>query len=123
MDKSKHKRERRQRAHLRLRRKVVGTADRPRMSVYKSAKYIYVQVVDDQAGRTIAQASSFESAIRKQVTGSGKTRAAARTVGEVAAERAKEQGIQRVVFDRGGYIYHGRVREVAEGARSKGLEL
>jgi large subunit ribosomal protein L18 len=123
MDKAKRKRERRSQVHLRIRSKVAGTPERPRLAVYKSGRYIYAQLVDDAAGRTLVQASSFETDVRKMVEGSAKSRAAARTVGEVVAQRAKEQGIERAVFDRGGYRYHGRVKELAEGARSKGLQF
>lgn len=124
MDKAKRKRERRTRAHLRIRSKVAGTSERPRLAVYKSAQYIYAQLVDDAAGHTLVHASSFEPEVRKLVEGgSAKSRAAARTVGEIVAQRAKDQGIQHAVFDRGGYRYHGRVKELAEAARSKGLEF
>ena len=123
MDKAKSKRVRRERAHLRIRRKVWGTAERPRMSVYKSARYIYAQLIDDDAGHTLAQASSREAAIAKKAEGSAATKSAARLVGELMAERAKESGVSKVVFDRGGYIYHGKVEELAKGARGKGLEF
>jgi large subunit ribosomal protein L18 len=93
------------------------------LAVFKSTRYIYAQLVDDAAGHTLVQASSFEPDVRKLVEGSAKGRAAARTVGEVVADRAKEQGIRRVVFDRGGYRYHGRIKELAEAARSKGLQF
>jgi len=123
MDKAKRKRERRTQAHQRIRSKVAGTSERPRLAVFKSTRYIYAQLVDDAAGHTLAQASSFEPEVRKLVEGSAKGRAAARTVGEVVADRAKEQGIRQVVFDRGGYRYHGRIKELAEAARSKGLQF
>jgi large subunit ribosomal protein L18 len=123
MDKAKRKRERRTQAHQRIRSKVAGTSERPRLAVFKSTRYIYAQLVDDAAGHTLAQASSFEPEVRKLVEGSAKGRAAARTVGEVVADRAKEAGIRHVVFDRGGYRYHGRIKELAEAARSKGLQF
>jgi large subunit ribosomal protein L18 len=123
MDKAKTKRVRRQRAHLRIRGKVRGTAERPRMSVYKSTRYIYAQLIDDDAGHTLAQASSREAAIARDAEGGPGTKSAARLVGAALAERAKESGVAKVVFDRGGYIYHGKVKEVAEGARAKGLEF
>ena len=104
-----------------MRRTVAGTAERPRLAVFKSQRYIYAQVIDDVAGTTLVQASSGESSIQKQAEGSAKTRDAARLVGEAVAERAKDKGIDKVVFDRGGYIFHGKVKQVAEGARSKGL--
>ena len=121
MDRARQKRERRQRAHARIRRAVAGTAERPRLAVFKSQRYIYAQVIDDVAGTTLAQASSSEDAIQKKAEGSAKTRDAARLVGEAVAERAKDKGIDKVVFDRGGYIFHGKIKQVAEGARSKGL--
>ncbi len=123
MDKAQAKRQRRLRAHQRIRRSVHGTADRPRLAVFKSARHLYAQLIDDAAGHTLAAASSRESAIAKQLEGSGSTRQAARLVGESIAERALANGIQKVVFDRGGYIYHGRVRQVAEGARKNGLQF
>ncbi len=123
MDKTKSKRLRRRRAHTRVRKNVEGTAERPRLAVFKSRRYTYAQVIDDFAGRTLAQASSLEADIRSQAEGSAKSRQAARLVGERVAERAQARGIDKVVFDRGGFIYHGRVREVAEGARAKGLAL
>ena len=114
---------RRQRAHRRVRARVSGTAERPRLSVYKSSKYIYAQVIDDLKGETLAQANSSEAALRDRYEGGGDSRAAAKLIGETVAERAREKGIERVVFDRGGYIYHGRVQAVADGAREKGLEF
>jgi len=123
MDTAKTKRLRRERAHLRIRRKVQGTADRPRLTVYKSTRYVYAQLINDEAGHTLAQASSREAAISKKAEGSASTKSAARLVGEAVAERAKKSGVAKVVFDRGGYIYHGKVKELAEGARAKGLEF
>lgn len=122
MDKAKRKREQRQRAHRRVRRTVSGTPARPRLAVFKSLKYTYAQVIDDLKGETVAQASSAENDIQKAAK-EGKRLDAARLVGEAIAERAKKVGVERVVFDRGGYIYHGRVRQVAEGARKKGLQF
>ena len=123
MDKAKTKRVRRERAHLRIRRKVWGTAERPRLSVFKSSRFIYAQLINDDAGRTLAQASSREAAIAKKAEGSASTRSAAKLVGEAVAERAKKSGVDKVVFDRGGYLYHGKVKDLAEGARAKGLEF
>lgn len=118
------KRERRERAHLRVRSRVRGTAERPRLAVYKSLKYIYAQVIDDQQGTTLVAATSADPEIKSQLTGaSAATAAAAKLVGQVVAERAKAKGIGRVVFDRGGYIYHGNVKAVAEAAREKGLQF
>jgi large subunit ribosomal protein L18 len=117
------KRERRERAHLRVRSRVRGTAERPRLAVYKSLKYIYAQVIDDQRGTTLVAATSADPEIKSQLTGSAATQAAAKLVGQVVAERAKAKGIDQVVFDRGGYIYHGNVKAVAEAAREKGLQF
>ncbi len=127
--KTKQKRERRHRAHLRVRSRVRGTEARPRLSVYKSLRFIYAQVIDDSRGATLAQASSAEAEVKGRLAAaepvgkSAKDRAAAKAVGELVAERAKAAGVERVVFDRGGYVYHGRVQAVAEGARAKGLEF
>ena len=109
-----------QRRHLRLRKKVVGTAARPRLVVTRSARHIVAQVVDDGVGRTIASASTLEVDLR--ATEGDKT-AKARKVGELVAARAKAAGVEAVVFDRGGNKYHGRVAAVADGAREGGLEL
>ncbi|MFY9823933.1 MAG: 50S ribosomal protein L18 [Thermoanaerobaculia bacterium] len=119
----KAKRERRERAHLRLRKRVRGSAERPRLSVYKSLRYIYAQLIDDDQGVTLAQASSSDAAVREQVGKSTAGKAAAKLVGELMAARAKERGVEKVVFDRGGYVYHGRVQALAEGAREKGLQF
>ncbi|HEX2644022.1 MAG TPA: 50S ribosomal protein L18 [Thermoanaerobaculia bacterium] len=119
----KEKQERRHRAHLRVRSRVRGSGERPRLSVYKSLKYIYAQVIDDDQGVTLAQANSADPEIRQQLTKSSSSIEAAKLVGEVVALRAKEKGIEKVVFDRGGYIYHGKVKAVADGARDKGLQF
>jgi large subunit ribosomal protein L18 len=119
----KAKRERRERAHLRLRKRVRGSAERPRLSVYKSLRFIYAQLIDDDKGVTLAQASSSDPAVREQVGASTAGKAAAKLVGELMAARAKERGVEKVVFDRGGYVYHGRVQALAEGAREKGLQF
>ena len=110
----------RKRRHLRVRKKVRGTAARPRLAVFRSTKHIYAQVIDDVAGRTIASASTMESDARGGGTG---TVDAAKSVGERVAARAKDAGVDTVVFDRGGFKYHGRVAAVADGARSGGLEF
>ncbi len=115
------KRMRRNRAHLRLRARVQGTPRRPRLAVYKSLRYIYAQVIDDQSGRTLAQASSTEPEVKQGLKGSTGNIEAARKVGETVAERAKSEGVEQVVFDRGGAIYHGKVKAVADGARANGL--
>ena len=113
----------RARRKLRIRKKVQGTAQRPRLAVFRSSKHIYAQVIDDLQGVTLVQANSGEPEILQKLEGGSKSKAAARKVGEALGERAKAKGIEAVVFDRGGYIFHGRVKEVAEGARSKGLDF
>ncbi len=112
----------RQRRHARVRKHVSGTAETPRLNVYRSLNHIYVQVIDDVKGVTIASASTMEKAIKEQVAGKTKTEAA-KVVGSVAGERAKAKGIETVVFDRGGYLYTGRVKAVADGARDAGLKF
>ncbi len=107
------------RRHTRVRGKVSGTADRPRLNVYRSLNHIYAQIIDDVQGVTLAAASSVE----KDFGMSGGNKEAAKKVGELIAKRAAEKGITDVVFDRGGYIYHGRVKELAEGAREGGLKF
>lgn len=108
----------RRKRHERLRLRISGSAERPRLSVFRSAKFIYAQVIDDETGRTLAAASSRESGL------DGPTKVdAARSVGLAIAERAKAAGVTAVVLDRGGYQYHGRVRSLAEGAREGGLNL
>jgi large subunit ribosomal protein L18 len=109
----------RRKRHERMRLRLEGTTERPRLSVFRSSKFIYAQVVDDSTGRTLAAASSREAGV---AAGSG-TVDAARTVGRTLAERAKAAGVTTVVLDRGGYQYHGRVRSLAEGAREGGLDL
>ena len=108
--------------HKRVRRKISGTSARPRFSVYRSLNNIYVQVIDDEAGTTIASASSLEDEIRSKVDGSGK-KSVSEAVGEEAANRSKQKGVQKVVFDRGGYKFHGRVKAVAAAAREAGVEF
>lgn len=112
----------RKRRHQRVRKKVVGTVERPRLNVYRSLKDIYVQVIDDGEGRTLVSASSLENGLRNEMEGKTKTEQA-RLIGEKIAERAKAEGISQVVFDRGGYKYIGRVQALAEGAREGGLEF
>ncbi len=110
------------RRHQRVRKDVFGTAERPRMSVFRSHAHIYVQIIDDTVGRTLVSASSVEPEIRAKA-GYGGNIAAAEEVGKVAAERAMEKGIRKVVFDRGGNLYHGRVAALADAARKAGLEF
>jgi len=110
------------RRHRRVRRKVVGTAERPRLCVRRSLCHIYAQIVDDMSGRTLAAASTRSPAVREVCSGAKKTEAA-NTVGKEIARRAIEAGVQAVAFDRGGYKYHGRVKAFADGARKGGLEF
>jgi large subunit ribosomal protein L18 len=110
----------RARRHLRVRKKVTGSAARPRLVVNRSARHMFAQIVDDSVGRTLAAASTLDAAIR---TADGDKTAKARQVGELLAQRAKDAGIEAVVFDRGGYRYHGRVAALADGAREGGLKL
>lgn len=118
---AQQRRSSRLRRHRRVRKKVHGTAARPRLAVHRSNKHITVQVIDDDAGCTIASASTTEPDVRGSSNGS--TVAAATKVGQVVAQRAKAAGISKVVYDRGGYLYHGRVAAVAEAAREAGLEF
>jgi large subunit ribosomal protein L18 len=117
----------RQKRHARVRKTVTGTAEAPRMNVYRSLNHIYVQVIDDRAGDakggvTIVAASTMDKAVKERVAGLNKTDAA-KVVGAVAAERAMAKGVETVVFDRGGYLYTGRVKAVADGAREAGLKF
>lgn len=113
----------RKRRHVRVRAKVSGTPVRPRLNVFRSSAHIYVQVIDDLAGHTLVQANDLEEAVRERA-GDGATKTArSKAVGEVIAERAKEAGIESVVFDRGGFLYHGRIKAVADGAREGGLKF
>jgi large subunit ribosomal protein L18 len=119
---TKDKQAARGRRHARVRKKVVGSADRPRLAVFRSNKHISAQVIDDGARRTLAAASSVEKDVRTSITRTGNVEAAA-LVGRLVAERAKTAGVARVVFDRGGFLYHGRVAAVADAARDAGLEF
>lgn len=110
----------RRRRHLRVRKKVHGTSARPRLSVYRSLKHIYAQIIDDTMGQTLVAASTLEPELRRRLTSTGNV-AAARAVGQLVAQRAREKDIAEVVFDRGGYLYHGCVKALAEGAREAGL--
>jgi large subunit ribosomal protein L18 len=119
------KKDRRQRIQLRQRKRIMGTAERPRLSVFRSSAHIYAQVIDDLSGKTLAAAGSTEASLKK--TFSGKVRggnlAGAEAIGTVIAERLKAKGITAVVFDRGGNLYHGRIRAIADAARKAGLEF
>lgn len=119
MLKKDNRQEARLRRHLRIRKKVSGTAERPRLSVYRSEKNIYAQIIDDVAQVTLVAASTLD----KEFNGTGSNKESAKEVGKLVAQRAIEKGIKSVVFDRGGYIYHGRIQELAEGAREAGLEF
>lgn len=112
----------RKRRHRRVRARVAGSAARPRLNVYRSLSNIYAQVIDDDSGRTLVAASTIDTEVAKQVQGKSKVEAA-RIVGQVLGQRAKGAGIETVVFDRGGYRYHGRVAALAEGAREAGLKF
>ncbi|AYD39268.1 50S ribosomal protein L18 [Clostridium fermenticellae] len=107
------------RRHLRVRKKIFGTTERPRLSIYRSDKNIYAQIIDDINGVTLVSASTVE----KDFTDKGNNKEAAKKVGESIAKKALEKGIKEVVFDRGGYLYHGRVQSLAEGARESGLQF
>jgi large subunit ribosomal protein L18 len=115
------KNQKRGHVHDRIRKKMQGTAERPRLNVYRSLNHIYVQVIDDLHGQTLVSASSAEG--KKEERRSGGNVAAAKTVGKVVAERLKAKGVNKVVFDRGGYIYHGRVKALADAAREAGLQF
>ena len=108
--------------HFRVRKKVVGTAERPRLNVYRSVKQIYVQIIDDFAGKTISAASSLDKDLKGQISSGGNIEAA-KIVGSLIAKRAVDKGLKQVVFDRGGYIYHGRIKALADAAREGGLEF
>lgn len=110
---------RRKKIHYRIRRKISGTAERPRLSIYRSNKYIYGQVIDDVSGVTIAHASSKEEGVAKNVNKSEQ----AKQVGKLLAERLQAKNISKIVFDRGGYLYHGRVKALADGVREGGLQF
>lgn len=114
--------EQRQRVHARVRTKVSGTAERPRLSVYRSVGHIYAQVIDDRSGHTLVSASSIDKEVKKGLKGGGNI-ASAKAVGKIIAERAKAAGVVKVVFDRGGYKYHGRVKALADAAREAGLQF
>lgn len=118
VDRNKKRKQR----HLRIRRKIHGTPDRPRLNVYRSLNHIYAQVIDDINGNTIVAASTLDPEVREEVKSVTK-KEAAKKVGKLIAKRALDKGIESVVFDRGGYIYHGRVKELAEGVREGGLKF
>jgi large subunit ribosomal protein L18 len=119
------KKDRRHRIKLRLRKRVTGTAERPRLSIFRSVSHIYAQVIDDATGVTVVSASSVEPGVKGTFADGARSGniAGAKAVGAIVAERLKEKGITRVVFDRGGFLYHGRVKAVADAAREAGLEF
>jgi large subunit ribosomal protein L18 len=121
MSSANDKREARGRRHYRVRKKVNGTAERPRLAVFRSNRHVVAQVIDDVAGRTLAAASSLEAPVRASGTTGNRTSSAA--VGKLLAERAKAAGVTKVAFDRGGFLYHGRVAALADAAREAGLEF
>jgi large subunit ribosomal protein L18 len=112
----------RQKRHLRVRKKIQGTQARPRLNIFRSSKHMYAQLIDDVNGVTIAAASTQDKELKDQFENGGNTEAAQK-VGVLVAQRAKEKGIDKVVFDRGGYLYHGRVQALADAAREAGLEF
>ena len=115
----------RQKVHTRIRKKILGTSERPRLNVYRSTNHIYVQVIDDAKGVTLVSATSVEKGkgIKGDKRPTGGNVGSAKEVGKLIAERAREKGIKQVVFDRGGYLYHGRIKALAEAAREAGLEF
>lgn len=117
-----NKNEIRLRKHDRVRKKIEGTTERPRLNVFRSLKNIYVQVIDDSTGNTLVAASTLDEALKGKVEHSG-NKDAAKEVGKLIAQKALDKGIKQVVFDRGGYLYHGRIKELAEGAREAGLDF
>ena len=122
MIKKQVKNDSRQIRHARVRMKVSGTAERPRFNVFRSNNHVYVQIINDETGQTLVSASTIDPELKDKVAGKTK-KEAANIVGQMAAQKALQSGIQKVVFDRGGYIYHGRVKEVADGARQAGLDF
>lgn len=110
------------RKHIRVRKKVVGTSERPRLNVFRSLTNIYAQVIDDSTGTTLVSASTLDSDIKGKISYGG-NKEAAKEVGKIVAKKAVDSGIKKVVFDRGGYIYHGRIKELAEAAREAGLDF
>ena len=112
----------RRRIHVRTRKSLAGTPERPRLSVHRTSRHIRAQVIEDQSGRTLASASSLDKEVREQIKRGGNI-AASKVVGRIIAERARAQGVEKVVFDRGGYQYHGRVQALAEAAREAGLNF
>jgi large subunit ribosomal protein L18 len=123
MAKLKTRREYRKRRHYRVRNKIFGTPERPRLMVYRSNQNIYASIIDDVNGKTLASASTISKEIKGQITGNASNMESAKLVGKAIAEKAKSKGIENVVFDRGGYLYHGRVKALADAAREGGLKF
>ena len=121
----KTREDRRHRIKLRQRKRIAGNQDRPRLTVFRSQSHIYVQVVDDMTGRTVASAATTEGALKSGLSGKsrGSNKAGAELIGQTIAQRLKEKGITKVVFDRNGYLYHGRIQAIADAARKAGLEF
>ncbi len=122
MNRQVNRTEVRKRIHGRIREKIRGTAERPRLAIFRSLNHIYAQLIDDDSRRTLAAASTKDKEVNQKLKNGGNV-AAAKLVGELVAKRAKEKGIEKVVFDRGGFIYHGRIKTLAEAARSGGLKF
>ncbi len=120
MDRQRLKARRRHRRRVGIRRRIMGTSSRPRLTVFRSLNHIYAQVIDDMSGRTLASASSVDGSLKLEKTGNAK---AAGAVGKAIAERAKAAGVEQVAFDRGGFAYHGRIKALADAAREGGLEF
>jgi large subunit ribosomal protein L18 len=120
--KTQKKTQARRRVRVRIRTRLKGSGERPRLAVFKSGKHIYAQVIDDATGKTVAHASSLDAGLKKEGK-AGANVGTAKRVGKLVADRAKEKGVARVVFDRGGYIYHGKVKALADAAREGGLEF
>lgn len=122
MIKKPNKNKIRLRKHIRVRKKISGTTERPRLNIFRSLNNIYAQIIDDTAGNTLVAASTLDEALKGKIK-SGGNKEAAKEVGRLIAQKAQEKGIKTVVYDRGGYLYHGRVKELAEAAREAGLEF
>ncbi len=118
----KEKNKERLKKHLRIRKKVVGTTERPRLNVFRSLNHIYAQIIDDSNGSTLVSASTLDPSLKGKIANGG-NKEAAKEVGKLIATKAIEKGIKQVVFDRGGYIYHGRIKELADAAREAGLDF
>ncbi len=119
---SAHKEKARKRRHVRVRKKVTGTPERPRLNVFRSVKHIYAQLIDDYSGTTLTAASSIDKELKEKIQTGGNIEAA-KTVGQLVAKRAVDKGVKKIVFDRGGYLYNGRIKALADAAREAGLEF